>query len=84
MQAFENRRREPRIRMDQTCVLATESAVYDCRLVDLSESGARLVFDKPVFMRGAFELSVDEMLCETCVAVWRSAREMGVSFQRAA
>ena len=79
-----NRRREPRTPVSLDGTVATTSAIYNCRLADLSTSGARLVFERPVFMRGDFELNVEGLLNERCVEIWRSDVEVGVAFRRGA
>lgn len=77
-----NRRREPRTKVSLEGTISTRRAIYPCRLADLSKSGARLVFEHPVFLRGDFELNVDELLHERCVEIWRSDVQVGVAFRR--
>lgn len=53
-----------------------------CRVKNLGEGGARLVFDAPPLLPTLFELRLDQrdMRC-AARRVWSNDREMGVEFE---
>ncbi len=56
-------------------------AARKCRILDASETGARLLLDDPNFMTGPFRLRLsrsDEG--RDCKLVWQRGREVGAAF----
>ena len=55
----------------------------DCRVVDVSDSGARLVIDEPADMPRDFVLALTERgKARHCHVVWTRDGEIGVKFER--
>lgn len=76
----ENRRVHERTHSEFPATLVAGNFLYSCVVADHSERGARLVFERPVFVRGPMELVVDELTSGRCRPVWRLERSMGVTF----
>ncbi len=58
------------------------TSTMTCRVKNLGEGGARLVFDAPPLLPTLFELRLDQrdMRC-AARRVWSNDREMGVEFE---
>lgn len=55
----------------------------DCVIVDISQSGARLVVDTAIELPGEFLLMLSRNVSRRCTLVWRSERKVGVRFRGA-
>ena len=82
------RRAHRRHKVSKHGVIMTEGVAFACRLLDLSEGGARLQVERPVFL-DRFRLFYDrvdqqwlEAVAASCVVVRRSADQLGVQFLR--
>lgn len=76
----QNRRVHTRTNSEFSATLVAGDFLYPCVVADHSARGARLLFERPVFVRGPMELIVDEHISGRCREVWRQERSMGVSF----
>jgi len=77
------RRKLPRKRslLGGKVVFNAKQSIYDCRVRNLSDGGARIALGNMLGLPRVFELHIPEFgekhICET---VWRTAGEIGVSF----
>ena len=55
---------------------------WDCRLVDVSDGGARLVTEKPLELPGDFMLALAGKIARRCQLRWSEECEVGVLFVR--
>ena len=82
------RRREPRRRVLRTGKIVHNalSSVYDCRIADQTERGARLKIDNSWAVPGYFEFmdTARGKARRPASVVWRSADELGIEFDDAA
>ena len=54
----------------------------NCRLVDVSDGGARLLTEKPLELPGSFTLALSGKIARRCVLQWVDDCEIGVTFVR--
>jgi PilZ domain len=54
----------------------------DCRLVDVSDGGARLVTETPLELPGDFTLALSGKIARRCQLKWIEDCEVGVLFVR--
>ena len=56
------------------------SALIDCTIRDISETGARLTVENTAGIPEIFDLIVPGAPLQRCRVVWRKATQMGVAF----
>lgn len=80
---MQDRRSEPRQRLDQGGIIALdEHRSIACLVYDLSGSGVRLTMPDTSEVPETFLLSCRHLQdAEVCVAVWRTSEEIGAFFQ---
>jgi PilZ domain len=56
---------------------------YECRVLDVTAGGAKLVAQIDVVVGSSFRLSVApfSLVCKTCEVVWRRGTQIGVKFK---
>jgi PilZ domain len=54
----------------------------NCRLIDASESGARLITEEPIELPQEFLLALSPKSARRCELRWIEEREVGVAFVR--
>jgi len=83
-----NRRRSVRraIGYRARIVASDGSWTRDCRVLDVSQSGAKLAIDQPAELPSDFILALSERgaAMRRCHVVWTAEREIGVKFERPA
>jgi PilZ domain-containing protein len=83
-----NRRRSVRraIGYSARIVASDGSWTRDCRVLDVSQSGAKLAIDQPAELPSDFILALSERgaAMRRCHVVWTAEREIGVKFERPA
>jgi hypothetical protein len=63
-------------------VAANERAPrLDCVVVDISQSGARLVIDTAIELPDQFLLMLSRNVSRRCTLIWRRERKVGVRFR---
>ena len=77
-------RMSPRRRVLKGAKIAFEggSAVIDCLVRNLSETGAALQVESPVGIPAEFELILGNNQAHHCRVVWRKKASIGVKFVR--
>jgi PilZ domain-containing protein len=67
-------------------VASDGSWTRDCRVLDVSQSGAKLAIDQPAELPSDFILALSERgaAMRRCHVVWTAEREIGVKFERPA
>jgi hypothetical protein len=76
-----NRSEHRRRTLKQARVVLSDSTVMDCKLRDLSEDGARLIFGGPISLPEEFRLyNVSDGLIAPAKLEWQRGFEAGVSF----
>ena len=76
-----NRSGHRRRTLKQARVVLTDSTVMDCKLRDISEEGAHLVFGGPISLPEEFRLyNVSDRLMVRAKLEWQRGLEAGVSF----
>lgn len=78
------RRSEPRAPVDAVArvVFENQRSTIDCKMIDLSTNGCRLLLDNPLTLPNFFVLEMQETGEKRAAhTVWRRAREAGVKFR---
>ncbi|GBU16517.1 MULTISPECIES: PilZ domain-containing protein [Methylobacterium] len=83
---MQDRRAAPRHRVDESAVIAVdEHRSIACLVYDISASGVRLTMPDTSDVPETFLLSSRHLAdARVCVAVWRTAEEIGAAFERPA
>jgi hypothetical protein len=79
-------RRERRMRMLKTARVVFNGgySVFDCRVKNLSQSGALLEVSNVLGIPAHFEIALDGGARRPCTVMWRTERLMGVAFDAGA
>jgi hypothetical protein len=75
-------KRAARRRRDQWAwvTLEGEATVYDCRVLDVSQNGAKVVTDFATEIGTRFGLALVPHRPRLCEIVWRRGRTLGIKF----
>lgn len=77
----ENRREHRRRTLKQARVVLGDNTVLDCKLRDVTDAGARLVFSAPVALPDEFRLfNVSDKLMAPVRLEWQRNYDAGVAF----
>lgn len=81
-QAPENRRGAVRrlVIMGATILYNDRKITIPCRVRDVSETGAKLEFDKPQLLPHSFELRIRDLPEVQCILRWAKGTRAGVQF----
>jgi len=60
--------------------LEGEATVHDCRVLDVSQSGAKVVIDVAAEIGTRFGLALVPHLPRQCEIAWRRGRTLGIKF----
>lgn len=74
------RRRSQRAECTAKTHIVSTTNVIACEVLDVSDHGARVVMQSPVFISGSFVLEGDDTSASGCRVAWQRGIEMGVSF----
>ena len=78
------RKRSPRKVRDHGAWITFDGDIrsYECRVLDVSASGAKLLADVDALVGSSFKLSVApySLVRKPCEVVWRRGRQLGVKF----
>lgn len=82
---MDERRNVGRMRVTRAAkiIVAAETPLVPCELLDLTASGARLSFAEAGAIPDNFELTLDQGRSRRpCRVVWRTGSDVGVAFER--
>jgi hypothetical protein len=78
------RKRSPRKVRDHGAWITFDGDIrsYECRVLDVSAGGAKLLVDVDALVGSSFKLSVapHSLVRKPCEVVWRRGRQLGVKF----
>lgn len=83
-EALGDRRRIERVATNIDAVWLAENDTVDCRLLDVSPTGARLKFEQPDTVPDMFEIYVADFALRYIVETkWRDGKNISVQFLKA-
>jgi hypothetical protein len=81
---MEDRRKHPRIEIEETAYISAGGSSMRCRLLNISAEGAAVEVPDPAFVPSHFQLMTEkDRVIRRCRVIWIKQNRIGVAFDQA-
>jgi hypothetical protein len=80
---MEDRRKHPRVEIDEPAYISASGLSMRCRLVNVSPEGAAIEVPDPTFVPSHFQLMTEkDRVIRCCRVIWIKKNRIGVAFDQ--